>query len=164
MFLLGTLRRAHPVNPGFGMDAGTPIDRIYIERFLSSRADAVCGRVLEIGDREYTEKFGSDVSSSDVLHFEEGSPLATIVADLGDCPQIPDDSFDCIILTQTLHYVFDMSAAVAELHRILSPGGRLLCTVPGISQISRHDMDLWGDRWRLTTLGAQELFGTAFVR
>ena len=55
-----------------------------------------------------------------------------------------------------------MRAAVSELHRILAPGGRLLCTVPGISQISRYDMDRWGDRWRLTSLSASELFATAF--
>ena len=52
--------------------------------------------------------------------------------------------------------------AVAELHRILAPGGHVLCTVPGISQISRYDMDRWGDRWRLTSLSATELFSTAF--
>jgi len=51
---------------------------------------------------------------------------------------------------------------VSELHRILAPGGHVLCTVPGISQISRYDMDRWGDRWRLTSLSATELFATAF--
>ncbi len=66
------------------------------------------------------------------------------------------------MITQTLHYVFDMFAAVRELHRILAPGGTVLCTVPGLSQISRWDMDRWGDRWRLTSLSARELFGTAF--
>jgi SAM-dependent methyltransferase len=118
--------------------------------------------VLEAGDATYTERFGgSAVTQSDVLH-ATGAPDATIVADLADAPAIPDDTFDCIILTQTLHYVFDMKAAVSELHRILRPGGRVLCTVPGISQISRWDMDRWGDRWRLTTLSARELFETSF--
>ena len=50
------------------------------------------GRVLEIGDDEYTRRFGGDrVERSDVLHVEEGNPQATIVADLADAPQIPDD-------------------------------------------------------------------------
>jgi len=158
----GSLRRLYPVNPAFGLGNGTPIDRYYIERFLDSRREVIRGRVVEIGDRRYTDQYGSGVTKSDVIHFAEGSPEATIVADLSDCPHIPADSFDCIILTQTLHYIFDMPAAVSELHRILAPGGHLLCTVPGISQISRHDMDLWGDRWRLTSLSAAELFATAF--
>jgi hypothetical protein len=34
----------------------------------------------------------------------------------------------------------------------LKPGGVLLATVSGISQISRYDMYRWGDYWRFTTL------------
>ena len=33
----------------------------------------------------------------------------------------------------------------------------LLVTVPGISQISRADMDRWGDYWRCTTLALERL-------
>ncbi len=159
----GTLRHTFPVNPGFGIGHGTPVDRYYMDRFLEARATAITGRVLEIGDRESTTKFGTGVTKSDVLHAVPGNPEATLVGDISDCPQIPDDSFDCIILLQTLHYVYDMEKAVAELHRILAPGGRLLCTVPGISQISRHDMERWGDRWRLTSLSATELLATSFA-
>jgi SAM-dependent methyltransferase len=158
----GTLRHTYPVNPAFGIGHGTPVDRYYVEAFLRSRSTAIRGRVLEIGDREYTTMFGSGVTTSDVLHAEEGNPEATIVGDIANCPQIPDAAFDCIILTQTLHYIYDMEAAVAELHRILAPGGHVLCTVPGISQVSRHDMERWGDRWRLTSLSARELLSTAF--
>lgn len=158
----GGLRYPTPISAAFGRGTGTPVDRYYIERFLARHSDVIRGRVLEVGDATYTERFGGDaVTKSDVLH-ATGAPEATIVADLADAPAIPDDSFDCIILTQTLHYIFDMKAAVSELHRILRPGGTVLCTVPGISQISRWDMDRWGDRWRLTTLSARELFETAF--
>jgi len=159
----GSFRGLYPANPAFGLGNGTPVDRYYIERFLDGRRDRVRGRVLEVGDRRYTTQFGSGVTTSDVLHVEAGSPDATIVADIANCPQIPDGSFDCIVLVQTLHYIYDMEAAVAELHRILAPGGHLLCTVPGISQISRYDMERWGDRWRLTSLSAAELFATAFA-
>ena len=163
VILFGTLRHTEPVNLAFGIGHGTPIDRYYLDRFLTEHASAITGRTMEVGDREYTDRFGHDLSSVDVLHFVEGSPGATIVADLAHCPQIADGAFDCIVLTQTLHYVFDMKSAVAELHRILAPGGTLLCTVPGLSQISRYDMDLWGDRWRLTSLSAKELFATVFA-
>jgi len=162
IILFGTLRSTEPVNLGFGIDRGTPVDRYYLDRFLAAHSDAITGRAMEVGSSDYLERFGHDLASIDVLHAVEGSPGATIVADLASCPQIPDSSFDCIVLTQTLHYVFDMRAAVAELHRVLAPGGTVLCTVPGLSQISRYDMDLWGDRWRLTSLSAAELFATAF--
>ena len=58
------------------------------------------------------------------------------VADLTDAPEVPSDSYDCVILTQTLHLIFDMSAALRTIQRILKPGGVLLCTVPGISQVA----------------------------
>jgi SAM-dependent methyltransferase len=52
--------------------------------------------------------------------------------------------FDCIVLTQTLHLIFDMRMAVATLHRLLKPGGVVLITVPGVSSI---DHDEWGENW-----------------
>jgi SAM-dependent methyltransferase len=66
-------------------------------------------------------------------------------------PELSADTFDCIICTQTLQFIYEVRAAIGTLHRILKPGGVLLVTVPGISQISRYDMDHWGDYWRFTT-------------
>ena len=60
-----------------------------------------------------------------------GQPGATIFADLAHAPEIPSSYFDCIILTQTMHYIFDLPAAVSTLFRILKPGGTLLVTRPG---------------------------------
>ncbi|MDT7947006.1 MAG: methyltransferase domain-containing protein [Thermoflexus sp.] len=119
--------------------------------------------MLEIGDDTYTRRFGGDrVARSDVLHVQEGNPKATIVADLTCADSIPSDTFDCIIFTQTLHVIYDVRAAIRHLHRILKPGGVLLATFPGISQINRYDMDRWGDYWRFTTLSARRLFEEVF--
>lgn len=158
----GSFRNTEPFNEKFGMDVGLPVDRYYLEEFLAAQAQHIRGRVLEIGGRDYTERFGTDVSESVVFSHEAAPGEAQIVGDLSDCPYVPDDSFDCVVLTQTLHYFSDMSAAVREIYRILAPGGVLLCTVPGISQISRWDMERWGDRWRLTSLGLRELLETRF--
>ena len=159
----GDLRRTKPVSSVFGFDRGLPIDRVYIERFLGENSDVIHDRVLEVGDRSYTSRFGgAAVTQSDVLHAVEGSPGATIVADLTHATSIETDTFDCIIITQTLQFVYSIEAAVSEIHRILRPGGTVLCTVPGISQISRYDMNRWGDYWRLTDLSARTLFETSF--
>jgi SAM-dependent methyltransferase len=155
------MRGTAPMNPSFGAGEGTPIDRYYIERFLASQRSHISGAVLEIGDRSYTEHFGENVTSSAVLSAVSGAGV-DFVGDLASCPEIPDNSFDCVLLVQTLHYLYDMEAGVAELARILKPGGCVLCTVPGISQVSRYDMVRWGDRWRLTSLSAAELFATTF--
>jgi SAM-dependent methyltransferase len=80
----------------------------------------------------------------DILHVVEGNPAATIVADLAQADHIPSNLFDCIILTQTLHLVYNVDAALQTLCRILKPGGVLLATFPGISQLS---IDEWSECW-----------------
>ena len=66
------------------------------------------------------------------------------------------------MLTQVLPFIPDVQAAVRTVHRILRPGGVVLATVPGISQIIRYDMDRWGDFWRFTSLSARRLFECGF--
>jgi glycosyltransferase involved in cell wall biosynthesis len=155
----GSLRRLTPVSRRFGWDrGGLPIDRWYIERFLEEHANDIAGHVLEVRDDTYTRKFGGGrVTRADVLHVTD-DPRATIVADLTCADQIPSESFDCIVLTQVLPFIADVGAAVRTLHRILRPGGVVLATLPGISQIIRYDMDRWGDYWRFTSLSARRLF------
>ncbi len=159
----GSLRRTTPLSRGFGWNRGEPIDRHYVESFLKSHAGDIKGRVLEIGDASYTVAFGGDrVTRSDVLHAVEGNPAATIVGDLESGRNVPDGAFDCVILTQTVHCLYDVKAALTTAHRSLAPGGVLLVTLPGISQVSRYDMDRWGDYWRFTSRSAQRLFADVF--
>ena len=160
---LGSLRRVTPVSRSYGFDRGTPVDRYYIDRFLTRHARDVRGSVLEVGDDAYTRRYGGDhVEAVDVLHVEEGNPQATIVADLADAPEIPSERFDCVICTQTLLLIYDVPAAIRTLHRILRPGGVVLATVPGVSRICREEADAWGDFWRFTSMSAQRLFEEAF--
>ena len=160
----GNLRRVEPISRVFGLDRGQAIDRYYIENFLARHCADVRGSVLEVADDEYTRRFGGEgVTQSHVLYAHEGNPRATIVADLSSGDSIQSNSFDCIILTQTLQYIYDTRAAIQTLYHSLKPGGVLLATFPGIGQISRYDMDRWGDYWRFTTLSAQKLFEEAFL-
>jgi SAM-dependent methyltransferase len=159
----GNLRRIEPISRVFGLDRGKAIDRYYIEDFLARHAADVRGSVLEVADNAYTRQFGGErVTQSHVLHVHEGNPRATLVADLSTDNSIPSNSFDCIILTQTLQYIYDTRAAIQTLYRVLNQGGILLATFPGIGQISRYDMDRWGDYWRFTTLSARKLFEDVF--
>jgi SAM-dependent methyltransferase len=172
----GGLRRLTPISRTHGGDRGLPIDRYYIEDFLSRHAGKseyvlgdIRGRVLEVGDDYYARRFGATSSGQpgaveriDVLHVDESNPQATIVADLTAADRVPANTFDCVLCTQTLLLIYDLRAAIGTLHRILKPGGVLLATVPGISQICRPDVDLWGDYWRFTSRSARRLFEEAF--
>jgi len=163
MVEFGSLRRLTPVSQSFGLDRGLCIDRYYIEHFLGQHSGDIKGEVLEIGDDIYTTRFGGEqVTGSDVLHVTEDNAKATIVADLTHAEQIPSDAYDCIVLTQTLQFIYDVRKVVETLYRILKPNGVLLVTCSGINRISRYDMDRWGEYWRLTTLSASRLLEEFF--
>jgi SAM-dependent methyltransferase len=161
----GQLRRLKPISTDWGTDRGQAIDRYYIERFLSRHQEDIGGRVLEIGDNSYTRAFGGErVTHSDVLHVAENRPHVTVIDDLTRGERLPSDSFDCVILTQTLQLIYDVPAALATVCRILKPGAVTLVTVPGISKISRYDMDRWGHYWSFTTRSVERLFEPHFRR
>jgi len=141
----GSLRRPSPVSKRFGYNRGTPIDRYFIDDFLARHAADIRGRTLEIGDDGYCRRYGGTrITQRDVLHVHADNPLATIVGDLAHGGNIPSDTFDCCVITQTLHVIFDTTAALRNLHRILKPGGVVLATFPGISQVGA---DEWGKTW-----------------
>jgi peptidoglycan/xylan/chitin deacetylase (PgdA/CDA1 family) len=80
---------------------------------------------------------------------------------LRSAAHIPDGTYDCFILTQTLHVVADMAAVLREAHRILKPGGVLLATLPAASRVC-VEYGREGDFWRATEAGARELFRGVF--
>lgn len=152
-----------PVSRNFGLDRGKSVDRAYIHEFLWERRQDVHGRVLEIADSGYTDYLGEGaVTQVDVLHAKQELPWVTIVGDLVTGEGIPTDVFDCIILTQTLHLIYDVQAAVRTAHDALKPGGVVLATFPGVSQISQYDRREWGDFWRFTSDSVGRLFGDVF--
>ncbi len=51
------------------------------------------------------------------------------VADLGSPLPFPDDTFDDVTASLVLHYLEDWGPALAELRRVLKPGGRLIVSV-----------------------------------
>jgi SAM-dependent methyltransferase len=159
---LGDLRRSTPIDANWGFERGTPIDRVYVERFVGSHAQDIRGRALEIAAADYTSRFGRGVERVDILMATEGNPDATIIGDLAHAPQIPADTFDCAIVTQTLQFVYDVKGAVATLHRILAPGGVLLATVPGLTKISPPEDEVFGEWWHYTARSLRRLAAEAF--
>jgi len=161
----GQLRNVKPITIDYGNSRGLEIDRYYIETFLSKHAMDICGHVLEVKHNSYTVRYGSDrVTKSDVLHKVEGNPDATIVADLSNADHLPSNTFDTIIFTQTLQFIYDIKSTVVTLYRLLKPGGTILATAAGMAQISREDFELWGEYWRFTSLSARCLFEEVFPK
>jgi SAM-dependent methyltransferase len=127
-----------PLDREFGKSRGEPIDGWYVNQFLRERRADVRGRTMEVG---------SD---------------PTLIGDLETGEGIPAGAFDCIVLTQTLHLIFDVRSAIRVARDALVPGGVLLATLPGISQVRQFDRRERGDHWRFTSDSARLLFGEAF--
>jgi peptidoglycan/xylan/chitin deacetylase (PgdA/CDA1 family)/SAM-dependent methyltransferase len=156
-------RRTSPLSRDWGYDRGGPLDRQYIERFVGDHASDVRGVVLEVQEADYTRRFGgSAVERSDVVDLAESNAGATIISDLRSAANIPDATYDCVILTQTIHVIAPMTEVVSECYRILKPGGVLLATMPCVSRVClEYGRD--GDFWRVTPAGARLLFEPVFA-
>jgi SAM-dependent methyltransferase len=147
----GGLRRFEPVDPNLGFGRGTPVDRWYIDQFIARHQHEVHGHVLEVMAPTYAGNRADAVARIDILDIDPMNPEATIVADIADERSLPARKFNCVILTQTLQYVLDVHAALANAWQSLAPGGVILVSVPTISKGPTH----WGaaDRWRLLPAG-----------
>jgi SAM-dependent methyltransferase len=155
------LRRTKPISHGWGFERGTPVDRYYIEGFLRDRTADVAGHVLEVKDAAYTRQFGGErVTRSAVLDLDADNPDATIITDLNNPVELPTGAFDCIILTQTLHLIYDFSSAIRHLARSLAPGGVLLLTVPGITRVPTSHDGTW--YWSFTRDSVRRLLEEHF--
>jgi len=151
-----------PVSKDFGLSRGTPIDRYYISSFLRKHAADVKGAALEITESTYSKEYDHGVTSFEVLHVDNSNRKATIVGDLTKSDSLPENKIDCFICTQTLNFIFDFKKAIEGCYKLLKKDGVFLGTVSGISQISRYDMERWGDYWRFTDLSIRKLFEEYF--
>jgi peptidoglycan/xylan/chitin deacetylase (PgdA/CDA1 family) len=159
----GDLRRTDPVSRDWGYDRGVPIDRRYIDEFLAAHSSDVQGAVLEVQEDDFTLAFGGPrVTAHDILDIDPSNERATVLADLRAAPQLPSQAFDCIILTQTVHLIDDMAAALGECYRLLKPGGVVLATLPSASRVCL-EYGQHGDLWRMTPAAARALFQSAFA-
>jgi ubiquinone/menaquinone biosynthesis C-methylase UbiE len=68
---------------------------------------------------------------------------ATVELRRGAAEQIPyeDASFDRVVSTQVLEYVHDIQAALAQIRRVLRPGGRVLLLDTDWDSIVWHSLD-----------------------
>ena len=159
----GNLRRTRPFSETWGFERGTPVDRMYMERFLERNAGDVRGEALEVMNADYLHRYGgSRLTGAHVVDVDPDNPLATIVADLSEPGSLPVDSFDCVVLTQTLQLVPDVRAALENVWTSMRPGGVLLVSVPTITPVDRTSRGF--DRWRFTADGLRTAVSQACPR
>lgn len=161
-FLFPTQEKSlQPISSKYGFDRGKPIERYYIESFLDENKEYIKGKCLEVQNNDYTRHFGGDrVARSDILDIDRNNKQATIYGDLRHIENVPSDTYDCLVITQTLGMIDDYAAAAGECFRILKPGGVLLVTGSAMGPIFGAGTVYW----RMTPDSARFVFGRYFAK
>lgn len=126
--------------------AASPLERPLIARFVAAAAAAMPAgaRVLDAGAGEapYRELFAhcEYVTTDWTESPHAGARQADVIASLDALP-LDDASFDHVVCTQVLEHVVDPATVLAELGRVLRPGGRLWLTVPFVGELHEEPHD-----------------------
>ena len=130
--------------------------RAPLARWLEAEGRAATGlRVLDVGcgKKPYLPFFQNALEYVGVDIAD--SPLVDVQGAVEDLP-IDDASYDLVLCIQVLEHVEDPARAVAELHRVVKPGGRVLVSTHGVYVYHPGPVDYW--RW--THTGLERLFRT----
>jgi SAM-dependent methyltransferase len=103
--------------------------------------------------RPRLEALGLRVVSLDI---EARGAGVDIVADLQCMPELESASFDTVVCTQVLEHLPRPSAAIAEIARVLRPGGVLILSAPHLSML--HELP--HDYFRFTAEGLRAMLET----
>ncbi|WP_031155013.1 class I SAM-dependent methyltransferase [Streptomyces erythrochromogenes] len=121
----------------------TNLVNAYYERpaMLALAGDVAGRRILDVGcgsgalfaalrDRgAVVSGFDTSAGMLELARRRLGDGAELQVADLGSPLPYADDTFDDVTASLVLHYLEDWGPALAELRRVLRPGGRLIASV-----------------------------------
>jgi hypothetical protein len=151
----GNLRVDEPFSTVWGIDRGTPVDRYFGDRFFEENRHLITGKVLEIQNSGYTERYGVRVQQADSIDID-GQFGPTIVCDIAKAEGvIPANSYDCFLLPYTLLVVRDLEGALRNALRIVKPGGSILATTSVLTPVLAD----YPEYWRMTECGWREVMG-----
>jgi len=125
--------------------------KIQVARSLAALGpgDARSVLVLGAGDDPYRSCF-PNARLYVRLDIEYVSGKSDVIADAVALP-FSEQSFECVLATEVLEYVFQPQRLADEVHRVLRPNGTAILTVPFL--FNYHN-----DYWRPTKRALQDLF------
>lgn len=126
--------------------------------------DLGCGTGLNLDKlAQYARPTGTDFSE-EALHFcLERGHTSLAKADAAALP-FPDREFDIITALDVIEHLDDDHIALAELRRVLRPGGILVLSVPAYKALWTYWDDILGHRRRYTTGMMREAIEGAGLR
>jgi SAM-dependent methyltransferase len=142
--------------PGLHAFPAPDFHRVQLEHWVWSHRETIGRDVLDVGVYNPRRYFGDGY----ITFGEDGtSTEEDRKGDLLALP-FPDAAFDGVILTEVLEHCTDPKAAVAEVFRVLKPGGTVLVTSPFLWP--DHRTEDYKDYWRFTEQ-AWELLLSSFT-
>jgi hypothetical protein len=122
---------------------------------VTTRSMGGCSRFRTTPTPQDSAAIGSPRASLSV-DIDARNPSATLIADLQKVGSLPQESYDCIILTQTLHLLRRPDYCIDNCLGALRRRGVLLAAAPSLSRVSPTYPQ--GDFWRFTPAGIGEVF------
>ena len=131
--------------------------RKYLADFAQQAAHSIPAgaRVLDAGAGECPYRSFFDhvtYEATDLCLVPKAYAQLTFICDLAKIPARPD-SYDLVLCSQTLEHVPDPKLLLAELHRVLKPGGKLWLSVP----LFYEEHEIPYDYYRYTRYGISHL-------
>ena len=130
-------------------------------RFITAHRGLLTGRLLDVGcgqmpfrhllptGASYT---GIDIPAASSFGMQQN---ADIVEFDGTRIPFPDNHFDAVLCTEVLEHAMAPEALIAEMHRVLRPGGSLVMTVPFAARVHHIPYDFHRfTRYRLAQMFA----------
>jgi SAM-dependent methyltransferase len=114
-----------------------------IGRWLNRQQAWVGGDLLDLGcgNRPFAAWYRPLVASS--VGLDAVAVARVDVVAMADRLPIRTGAFDTVLATQVLEHVTDADLMVAEMHRVLRPGGHALVTVPYLYPTHEEPYDYW---------------------
>ena len=111
---------------------------------LPERALEVGGLMGEDSLLRFPELAGAERYCLNLVDLPSDGEVKAVKGDANDMRQFDDDSFDLVVCCSTLEHDKRFWLSVAEMRRVLKPGGLLIISVPG------YVKDLERDQGRAT--------------
>jgi len=91
------------------------------------------GKMTQAVQEKEAQVTGVDFSNV-IIEKAEARNVEVVKCDV-DSEPLPfgEDTFDLVILTQTIEHLFNFHRVMGEIHRVLAPGGRLVLSIPNIA-------------------------------
>ncbi|WP_157496737.1 methyltransferase domain-containing protein [Hahella ganghwensis] len=151
----GDFNRKSPFCHSFGFSRGTPIDRYYLDKFVSCIRHQVKGVTIEIGGvSDNLQNYGLErVTSFQTVDIEPGEGV-NIVGDIHDRSILAPESVDSLIIFNVLEHCHSPWQVAENIRYWLKEGGKCFGMVPNAQRL--HNFP--GDYWRPLPDGVRHLF------